>query len=124
MKEYISNYGFHFSKKACEWAVRQMKRLNPATGKKEAIEPYTKEQVEAMLENQGVKLENNKLYDFVFVANMAKADYRKSLPDEQHIVWFIKESIDDADASDETTFRRWLATLVGNGEPVEWEDIL
>lgn len=35
----------------------------------------TKQQVEEKLSQQGIKLEYNKLYDFVYVANMCKADY-------------------------------------------------
>lgn len=124
MRAYISNNGFHFNKKCCDLAISHMKRKNPSTGKLEGIEAMSKDNVDKMLENNGVVLENNKLYDYVFVANMAKADYRKSLPDEQHIAWYVKETIDDPDASDETTFRRWLATMCGNGEPIEWEDIL
>ena len=42
MKAYLSNYGFNFSKKMCEWAVSKMKAKN---GK---ITPMTKEDVEAL----------------------------------------------------------------------------
>lgn len=38
MKEYLDTYGWHFSKKMCEWAVSMMKRKNPQTGKEEPIE--------------------------------------------------------------------------------------
>lgn len=125
MKAYISNYGFHFSKKACECAVKGMKKKSPATGKLEPIEAWNKEQVEGLLSKNGVRLENAKMYDFVFVANMCKADYYKSsITDEQHLALFVKDYIDDPDASDETAFRRWLATMIGNGEPIEWEDMM
>lgn len=32
-------------------------------------------------------------------------------------------SVDDVDASDETTFRRWVATMIGNGLPIDWYEI-
>ena len=35
MTEYLSRYGWHFSKNMCEWAVSRMKAENKATGKKE-----------------------------------------------------------------------------------------
>ena len=38
------------------------------------------------------------------------------LPD--HKEYSFKE-----DASDETTFRRWVATMVGNGLPIDWYEI-
>lgn len=125
MRAYISNYGFHFNKKAFKCAVKSMKRKSPTSGKTEPIEIWDKEQVEELLAKNGVKLENDIMYDAAFVANMAKADYYKSsITDEQHLALFVKDYLDDPDASNETAFRRWLATMVGNGMPIEWEDML
>ena len=31
-------------------------------------------------------------------------------------------TIDDVDASNETTFRRWLAIMIGNGIPIDWDE--
>lgn len=119
MKAYISNYGFHFSKKACEFAVSLLRK----NGQK--IQPYSKEQVEEMLRKYSLNLDKAVMYDPVYVANMAKADYYgSSIADEIHLAKFIRDYIEDEDASDEVTFRRWLATMVGNGIPIEWEDIL
>lgn len=118
MVAYIEQYGFHFNKKACDYACKMMK-----SKKKYAM--MEKNEVEELLQKNGIRLEKNKLYDFVFVANMAKSDFwLSSIADEQHLALFIKDYIDDEDASDETAFRRWLATLVGNGEPIEWADLL
>lgn len=33
-------------------------------------------------------------------------------------------TIDDVDASNETTFRRWLAIMIGNGIPIDWDEIV
>ena len=46
MEAYLSNFGWHFNKKMCEFAVSLMKKLNPSTGKKERIEPISKEKVD------------------------------------------------------------------------------
>lgn len=125
MRRYISNYGFHFSKKACDFAVSLMRRKSPATGKLEPIEPWSKEEVENLLKRNSVTLEHNTLYDFVYVANMCKADfYKSSIEDERHIALYVKDVIDDIDASNESTFRCWLAKMVGNGEPIEWYDFI
>lgn len=70
MTEYLSRYGWHFSKNMCEWAVSRMKAENKATGKKEEIKALSKEDVEVILTQAGVKLEKAKGYDHVFVANM------------------------------------------------------
>ncbi|MCM1079676.1 MAG: hypothetical protein NC344_10265 [Bacteroidales bacterium] len=125
MRAYITHYGWNFSKHACDYAVKLMKRRNGVTGKEEPLEPWKREQVEELLTKHGVRLESDTLYNSTFVCNMARADYWKSsIEDEKHLAMFIKDYIDDADASPETAFRRWVATMVGNGMPIEWEDIM
>ncbi len=125
MEAYLSNFGWHFNKKMCDFAVSLMKRINPATGKKERIEPVSKEKAEELLTKYGVKLDNNSLYDFVYVINMGKADFFKSsIPDEQHLAMYVKDVIDDPDAPDGTTMRRWYATMIASGEPIEWDEMV
>lgn len=125
MRDYLDNYGWHFNKKACDYAVSGMEKRTSDQNRSEKVGPWSKQQVEQLLERENVKLENNKLYDFVYVANMAKADYYgSSIEDERHLALFVKDTIDDIDASPESAFRTWLAKMVGNGEPLEWEDLL
>lgn len=125
MKAYLRNYGYSFSKKACEWAVSLMERKNKATDKKEKIEPYSKEKTEELMNKYGVKLENNIGYNFVYVINMSMADYwKESIDDEQHLVKHVKAIIDDVDDNPENLFRMWIAKMDGNGIPIPWEDIM
>lgn len=125
MLQYLKHYGWNFTKRSCEYAVSMMKKRNLSSNKLEKIEAYTKEQVDEMLKKYNVTLENNVGYNYVFVANMCKADYLKSsVPDEQHLALFIKDTIDDPDASEETAFRRWYITMIGNGEMVDWDEII
>lgn len=124
MKKYISNYGWHFNKKAYNYATSLMKRYNSKTNKKEKVIPFTKDELDILLNNYNIELENNVMYDYVYVATMCKADYYGSaIIDEEHLIKFVKDTIDDVDASDETTFRRWVATMIGNGVPIDWSDI-
>lgn len=125
MRQYISQYGFHFSKKACNYATSRMKRKNQSTNKIEPIEPWSKEQVEDLLSRNGVTLTDSIMYDHVYVANMARTDYYKSsLPDEAHIALYVKDTLEDVDGSDELPFRYWLQRCIAMGEPVEFEDLL
>lgn len=125
MRTYIRNYGYHFSKKACEFAVGRMKRLNPASGKKEPIEIQSKESIEEIFIKHGIKLEHNEGYDFVYLWHMAKADYYKSsLPDEKSVAMFVKDTIEDPDMIGSNAFRRWLADADAVGMVIEWYDIL
>lgn len=92
-------------------------------GKK--LEPVTKEFVDKVLQTNGIKLQNNIGHDYIFVANMCKADYYgSSITDEKHFALYIKDTIDDEDAADGTTMRRWYATMVANGKMVDWEDVI
>ena len=86
---------------------------------------YTKQEVDNILTNHNIYVSNKIMYDYVYVATMCKADYLgSSIKDENHLALYIKDTIDDVDASNETTFRRWLATMIGNGMPIDWDELL
>lgn len=124
MRLYISNFGWHFNKKAYEYATKLMRKRSPKTNMEERVKAYTKEEVDAMLMTYNVELKRKIMYDYVFVATMCRADYLgSSIEDEEHLVKYIKDTVDDVDASDETTFRRWVATMIGNGSPIDWYEI-
>ena len=56
---------------------------------------------------------------------MAIADYYKSsIPDEQHLALFVKDYIDDIDGNPENIFRKWLVSMDGDGEPIEWSEMI
>ena len=123
MKEYLSQNGWHFNKKMCEWAVGHMKV--DKNGKKEKLEAMKKDEVEELLKKFGIKLEKDKGYDCVYVANMAKADYFKSsIMDDAHLALFIKDYIDDPDGYEGMSFTRFFADCIGSGTPVMWDDML
>lgn len=125
MRAYLRNYGYSFSKKACDFAVSMMEKKNKATDKSEKIEPYSKEKAEEILAKHGVKLENNMGYNFVYVINMSLANYYKeSIEDEQHLAKHVKCIIDDIDNNPDNLFRMWIAKMDGNGIPIPWEDIM
>ena len=122
MKRYINNYGCHFNKKLSDWAASQMyKNVN---GKKQYIQPYTKEQVDNLLKQYNVQLERGKLYDHVYLANMVKADFLgSSIPNEQYLAKYIKDVIDDADADEGFIFNRYYADTMFMNNPVDWEEM-
>ena len=125
MKRYISNYGFHFNRKAYNYAVSFMKKRNIKTNHEENVEPYTKAYVDEILTKYNIELKNKIMYDYVFVATMCKADYLgSSIEDERHLALYIKDTIDDVDADSSTTFRRWMQTMIGNGMPIDWSEII
>lgn len=120
MNEYLSNYGWHFSKKLCEHAV---KKMTDRLGKK--ITPYTKEQVEALMKQFNVQVENNEGYDAVYVANMAKADYMgSSITTEQHLMLYVKDFLDDKDGNKTKALDHYYADCIAGGKVVMWEEML
>lgn len=124
MKEYLNAYGWHFSKKMCEWAVSDMRTTDEA-GKPKRHEPMRKDEVEELLKKYSIKLEKDAGYDAVYVANMAKNDfYKSSILDEQHFALFIKDYIDDIDGYDGLPFTRFYADCIGSGKPIVWEDMM
>ena len=123
MKEYLSQNGWHFNKKMCEWAVSRMQVER--NGKKEKLEAMKRDEVEELLKKSNVKLEKDKGYDAVYVANMAKADFFKSsIVDDLHLALFIKDYIEDPDGYEGMPFTRFFADCIGSGTPVMFEDML
>ena len=125
MRAYLRAYGYNFNKKACEFAVARMKRMNPATGKLENAEYMDKDAVEDLMKKHGIVLEHNEGHNFVYAANMVKADFWKSsIEDEAHLAKMVKDIIDDADNEGGNLFRRWLADADANGFVIDWDEIL
>lgn len=122
MEEYIGYYGWHFSKKMCEWAVSKMFKKD-ANGRE--IEPrrYTKEQLENLMQRFGINIPFS--YDALYVANMCSADFLgSSVMDEQHLAMYVKDVIKDPDAYDGMVFTRFYADCIGSGTPIDWEDMV
>lgn len=116
MKRYLKYYGEHFNKKLCEFAVNKMHH-----GKS----PVLKEKVDEVLKKNGVNLEHNELYDYVYVYNMGNNDFLgSSIPDEKHLALYTKDVIDDEDGYDGIVFNRWYADMVVLGIPIEWDEML
>lgn len=89
------------------------------------VKPFAKQAVDELLKKYDVEVQNNILHDAAYVATMCRADYLgSSIPDEQHLALFIKDTLDDPDAPDGTPMTRWYATMVRAGIPVEWSEML
>lgn len=120
MREYLSQYGWHFSKKLCEKAVEKMRDRN---GKK--VTPYTREQLEQSMKQYGVTLENNEGYDAIYVATMCKADYLgSSITSEQNVMMFVKDFLDDKDGQKTKALDHYYADAIAKGCPLMWDEVL
>lgn len=113
---YLAEMGWHFNEKACKYAVQYLKDRN---GK--PVKPYSKEEVDDLLKRQNVTLDNNKGWDYVYVASMAKSDMDGSpLADDRSIANYIKIVIDDADDADGEVMACWYVKMIFRHIPVDW----
>jgi hypothetical protein len=91
-----------------------------SSGKKIKVQTLTKENVDELLKRYGIVLDNKYGYDYVFAANMCKADYLgSSVPDEQRLALFVKDYVDDPDVYPELPFTRFYADCIGTGTPID-----
>lgn len=117
---YLAENGWHFNKKANDYAVYFLKDRNNKT-----IKPLSKEEVDDLLKKHGVVLEKNKGWDYVYAANMAKSDMDGSpLSDDKSIAAYVKVLIDDADAADGELMACWYVKMLFRHIPVDWEMFL
>lgn len=113
------------NKKLCEFAISRMRKMNPATNKLEKIEKIEKDKIDETMKKYGIVLNNNELYDYIYVYHMAMSDYYKSsLPTEDVVCKFVKDYVDDSDQVDGFIFNRWYADCCHGGIPIDWEDML
>ena len=121
MENYLSFNGWHFNKKMCQWASSRM--YKGSKDNKQYITPYTKETVESLVKKYNLQFEVD--YDAVYIANMAKADFLgSSIPDEAHLILYVKDVVTDPDAYDGMPFTRFYADCIGSGTGIPWDDVL
>ena len=119
MKEYLSNYGWHFSKKMYEWACENMKDRN-----NNKMKSFVKEDVDTALRTNGVTM-SYKGYDGPYVYCMAKADFMGgSMNNEMQICKYVKDYLEDIDGYDTVAFTRFYADTIAKGTPILWEEMI
>lgn len=123
MQRYLETYGRHFSRKMYEFAVGKMYKLR--NGIQEQMHAYTKEAFDEKMKRNNISLENDVLYDGMYVMSMAESDFvGSSITDEKHLCLFVKDYIDDPDQADGFVFNRFLASIRLLGEPIDWYGML
>lgn len=120
MRAYLSNYGWHFNKHLCEWAISMMRDKN-----KSKLSMYDREKVESMLKQHGVEIHMEQIYDAMYVLHMARADYMgSSIADEAHLAKFVGDYLNDPDGYEEVALTRFYADCVGKGIGIDWSIVL
>ena len=124
MKTYLSYYGMNFSKKLYEFAVSNMRRES-ADGKMEKVKPMSADELKSLLSKHKIEVENNDLYNALYLAAMVKADYwGSSIEDEEHLAKYIEDTLCDVDAAEGQVFARYLADCSVGGCIIYWESMI
>ena len=124
MKTYLSYYGMNFSKKLYEFAVENMRRES-SDGKLEMVKPMTIDELKSLLAKHKIEIDNNDIYNALYLAAMVKADYwGSSIEDEEHLAKYIEDTLCDVDASDGQVFARYLADCSVGGCIIHWNEMI
>jgi hypothetical protein len=124
MKTYLSYYGMNFSKKLYEFAVSNMRRES-ADGKMEKVKPMSADELKSLLSKYKIEVENNDLYNALYLAAMVKADYwGSSIEDEEHLAKYIEDTLCDVDAAEGQVLARYLADCSVGGCVIYWESMI
>lgn len=113
----------HFSKSLAEWAISKMRTKNNK-GELVKLSAMSLEDVEDTLKRYNVQIEDASIYDAWYLYNMCLADYRKALPQEEHIVKYIYETINDPDGDPTAVLACFRAKMDVKGTPIYWERFL
>lgn len=119
MVNYLRYNGPHFSKKLADFAISKMRKDDSK------LQRLEKEQVDKLLSSNNIEIMNDYLYDTVYVANMAKADfYGSSITTDLSLAKFIKDYLDDEDGYNGIAFNRFLADCARKGVVINWERMI
>lgn len=121
MVNYLRYNGPHFSKKLCDFAISKM--LKKRNGKLTPIQPLPKQDLDSLLTSYDIKIENNQLYDYLYVANYCKHKLLgSSIVDDEHFLKYIKDVLEDEE--DGLIFNRWYADMCYKGIAIDWEEVI
>lgn len=124
MRTYLSYYGTNFSKRLYEFAVHNMYR-ETADGKIEKVKPMTAEELKSLLAKYKIEIENNDLYNAMYIAAMVRADFwGSSIEDEEHLAKYVEDVICDVDAAEGQVFARYLADCSVKGCIIHWNEMI
>lgn len=117
---YLKYNGRHFNRRLAEFAIGKM-TTRDSNNNEVPLAVITKERLKELLNNNNVHIDNDYIYDALFVINMGKADYLgSSIPDENHLAKYVNDVINDVDGYDGLPFNRWYADMAHKGIPIDW----
>ena len=97
---YLKYNGRHFNRRLAEFAISKM-TTRDSNNNEVPLAVITKERLKELLNNNNIHIDNDYIYDALFVINMCKADYLgSSIPDENYLAKYVNDVINDVDGYD------------------------
>ena len=97
---YLKYNGRHFNRRLAEFAISKM-TTRDSNNNEVPLAVITKERLKELLNNNNIHIDNDYIYDALFVINMGKADYLgSSIPDENYLAKYVNDVINDVDGYD------------------------
>lgn len=117
MDNYLSAYGWHFSKKMSEWGISMIE------GYENKRDIKTKDEIERMLEQCGAQIPKGVGYDALYVYYMLSSDLH--LPEgNADLIRYVGYWLNDKDGYEGMHFTRFYADCIGKGMPILWEEMM
>lgn len=132
MKHFISEeraayedmYHGLFSKKLAEWAISNMETKDPATKTMKPIVVRKMDDVQKVLEENGVELPIEFIYTSWYLFNMAVADYQKTCKTDEQRAMFVEETLCDPDGCPENVLDCFVTKMRNAKMPIYWEQMM
>ena len=113
-----------FSKKLAEWAISNMKMKDPSTKTMKPIVVRKLDDVQNVLEENGVELPTEFIYTSWYLFNMAVADYQKTCKTDEQRAMFVEETLCDPDGMPENVLDCFVTKMCNAKMPIYWEQMM
>jgi hypothetical protein len=101
-----------------------MKTKDIQSGKEKPIEARSLEEVQSVIKEFNIELEDKYKYTAWYLFNMAIADYRVSLPNDEVRACFVWETIKDPDGCPANVLDCFVTKMCNAGEIICWDEML
>lgn len=118
---YQQAYQGHFSRKLALWAISNMQLKDPTTEKMKPVTVRSVDDVKEILQDNGVDIPDECLFDAWYLYHMAIADNPKSLPSDKQRAIYVEETICDPDGDPTNVLACFAAKMCNARKPIHWE---
>lgn len=118
--DYIKDHGYHFTEDLADYAISKMVNVDNTKSR------ISKTQIELYMNQHGLSIPvKSNLYDILYTANMAYADfYPKLLDSVDKCIEYAFSVVEDVDGYEGVAFCRWIADIMGKNVKINWDNFI